>query len=1343
MEHAARWVALVAILASAGCGGPSATDGGASGIDAGADASGIDAGADTSGIDARADAPRSDAPGLDAWTDGGRTDAGPVVDDDRDDDGVPDTLDALPDDPLEWADSDSDGVGNLADTDEDGDGVLDTSDALPFDPGGSAIPTPPIVPSALPSGAPALGALPVRLVITLGGAAGDAAHVALGAGLATGVTLVVEGTGARTLDVLALESSVVLFPQRERSSARRREISFAPETADVVLGLDAAGRAGGARDFTVTIVADADLDGLDDARELALGMRPFDPDPDADGLDDAEELVAAPDPDGDGVPAFLDDDSDGDGIADRDEPAVDHDGDALPAFVDPDADGDGTGDLGADPADDLDADGLSDFLDVDDDGDGLRDAVDAAPRVPLSVDLDPRTGVVVSALATVLGADVAPGAIVPGQTLVVSGQNLDGPGTLVAIFGASGPTPLSVVPTSVAATELRVLAPSGATSPVRIVRDATASEPMSATVVDLAEAEPLLFEQPTATTWPAPLRGRNLERIYRLHLGDRRLAPDFSTGVPAIQAEGSGLLRVESLDGTSNEVPLRMSMPGVTVSVALPSGSTLDPSTFVVSGALEDAPDSGGSATFAPPLASAGQGGELISAISVDGLGAGHDCMALAAYAIDGFAGGIDATTTATALALVHTSGLSRVDRTAAETLRGRFAALPETAALATHIDARLAADDRCPLDAPDAAMRDAIVALAVAAEADLSAGLTDGTLRAPGPSTFVAPRLPLRVATITPEQYDIAVLQTAGTENVEVENDSSLNLSARIETAPEGRVLVPHVGGYFDEHVIGGQSGVLTLYRASTSSFDQPRARDALVEVITPGVLAPFPSDAARRETQQLLALRTAVEGFVLPAIDATVGGLGPRQEAVLHLILQQGYLGVLDARMAYDAHDLPGFVSAVLGIVLRDLDGIGPITQGLAQLLGGAVVARVSRRLAARLVPILGQIATIADVAGTTAGLTNMGKLIVDMATTPGVLRYDVQFGFAIDRVEPLVVERAYRPAQVTLHGASFWGLDLGRRVRPRVRVRDGGSGAERTYDVAQISLDGTELTVVVPGDFMATAVGPLFFAVDRAGERMEHPVGVAVEQTLRLASTAPDPIGPGQRMLLSGAGFGPDPRRVRVWFYGVDGSGTEVQLRGRVVEHTRTELAVITPSGLAADRSWEVEVDVTEPSGALATSNRLALNVRCADLAGTVWDLTATFDLCTTPRRSHFLVVFDRFIHPLNPSVRTGAVLLESGNPASDGRAAFAVTSSCGPDNRLYLVGDDASVGVIGADFFPHSTHATEVVVADRRYPTVGSLSPDGRSFRWFSSYLGGCSGALGFPLVPDRVVMRRRE
>ena len=59
---------------------------------------------------------------------------------DSDCDGVPDSLDAFPDDPLEWSDLDEDGIGDNSDPDRDGDDVENDQDPYPDDPGRWTLP---------------------------------------------------------------------------------------------------------------------------------------------------------------------------------------------------------------------------------------------------------------------------------------------------------------------------------------------------------------------------------------------------------------------------------------------------------------------------------------------------------------------------------------------------------------------------------------------------------------------------------------------------------------------------------------------------------------------------------------------------------------------------------------------------------------------------------------------------------------------------------------------------------------------------------------------------------------------------------------------------------------------------------------------------------------------------------------------------------------------------------------------------------------------------------------------------------------------------------------------------
>ncbi|MCP3102812.1 Ig-like domain-containing protein [Myxococcus sp. K15C18031901] len=164
---------------------------------------------------------------------------------------------------------------------------------------------------------------------------------------------------------------------------------------------------------------DADLDGVDDATEIALGMDPHNADSDSDGVPDGVDGIT--DTDGDGLIDALDPDSDNDGLLDGTEMGVT--AETAPADTDrsspnfrpdadpstttdpkrPDTDNDGLKDgeedadhngrvdaTETDPNDaDTDDDGLSDGVEVkganptqplnpDTDGDGLKDGVEDA-----------------------------------------------------------------------------------------------------------------------------------------------------------------------------------------------------------------------------------------------------------------------------------------------------------------------------------------------------------------------------------------------------------------------------------------------------------------------------------------------------------------------------------------------------------------------------------------------------------------------------------------------------------------------------------------------------------------------------------------------------------------------------------------------------------------------------------------------------------------------------------------------------------------------------------------------------------------------------------------------------
>jgi len=73
---------------------------------------------------------------INEWSDIDKDHTGDNQDLDKDGDGVPDVIDRFPYDATEWADSDDDGIGDNIDEDDDNDGVPDLWDALPYNKNG-------------------------------------------------------------------------------------------------------------------------------------------------------------------------------------------------------------------------------------------------------------------------------------------------------------------------------------------------------------------------------------------------------------------------------------------------------------------------------------------------------------------------------------------------------------------------------------------------------------------------------------------------------------------------------------------------------------------------------------------------------------------------------------------------------------------------------------------------------------------------------------------------------------------------------------------------------------------------------------------------------------------------------------------------------------------------------------------------------------------------------------------------------------------------------------------------------------------------------------------------------
>jgi len=264
---------------------------------------------------------------------------------DTDNDGVPDSQDAFPDDPTETTDQDNDGVGDNADTDRDNDGVRNIHDAFPDD--------------------------ATEWQDIDGDGIGDNTDMVIddtdGDGIPNPQDVDIDGDG--------VPNRVDAFPY-DSSETSDLDGDGVGDNTDGDLDGD------GIDNTLDTFVDDTDNDGIPNRDDLDIDGDGVLNKDDTFPVDEAENK----DLDGDGVGDNADTDRDGDGIEDdSDTYPDDTDNDGIGNEQDSDDDNDGVADviddfpLNSAETLDTDEDGLGDNADADRDGDGIENTSDTYP----------------------------------------------------------------------------------------------------------------------------------------------------------------------------------------------------------------------------------------------------------------------------------------------------------------------------------------------------------------------------------------------------------------------------------------------------------------------------------------------------------------------------------------------------------------------------------------------------------------------------------------------------------------------------------------------------------------------------------------------------------------------------------------------------------------------------------------------------------------------------------------------------------------------------------------------------------------------------------------------------
>lgn len=960
---------------------------------------------------------------------------------DTDGDGVPDTEDAFPNDPGEFVDSDGDGIGNFADKDEDEDGVPDKQDAFPFDPSASSLSdTQEIEPNdeigqALPV------TLPSRVVGSLSGS-GDVDFIRLpalpeGSDQRAVTAILRSSTGDAELYLRSYQGSSLQDDSRDARSSltgfvladdhidAAALLSITQLTYDYYyVAVGASSMDGAAVDYQLDLAIDTDRDTVPDSRELALGMKPENPDSDGDGIFDAGELTGPLDADGDHVPNWLSADADGDGIADSLETAADVDGDGLGNLADTDSDGNGVSDLveaGSDPMQPLDNDNdnLADYVDLDDDADLVLDVHDAQRLQP------PRDYELTAGDAPTIhdfisqspdGSELV-GVATLGASLTITGENFHpDPQKNVVVFthdlgkrfNGEGRF-VNVIPDAASSDMLELTVPEDAGPYVFVVSDDWRSnrleielrEPTAPTLSGLQPAS----AEPGATI---SLSGSGFTSDAVALLDDRTLATayvDSSQLEVTLPADAeSGFIRVQDGGKKTQGRPLDVRMP-VTVDIVLPPGLSIPPEELAVLYGQGESAAVGTDGQVAVAAKRDGIGSVTV-VHDVDGDGV-PDPLLMATTLPGDTTLTVDPESTALALVLTPLAAIGNVPPADVAAMRAQLRTLPAVQALADALRQGLAQNPKF-LVQPDAAFnefrREAMDAVRAAlAGGDQSSAETTAPHSIAGLSAAGDDN-----PEITPvEAHDIKVFalrhdNDEPTGNIGVENDTALYLSAEIRDERTEQILASHVSTPFDPLMVNAQAGLTGLFRAGQQdAYGEPRFRDADIAVISAGSgSGGTPPSSADIAAQLPIFLRTGISQVVVPVLNGVLDLQGGDALA-RKLLLAYSDATITAVENLVRAGDYRRALSELTEQFISDLVQGGPIRGALLEALNLSLTD-LSERFLPRLLPYVGQISLSLDLGP--AGV-DISRALVDYASIPPRLDFEVRWPIELKETKSLL--------------------------------------------------------------------------------------------------------------------------------------------------------------------------------------------------------------------------------------------------------------------------------------------------------------------------------------------------
>jgi hypothetical protein len=874
-------------------------------------------------------------------------------------------------------------------------------------------------------------------------------------------------------------------------------------------------------------------------------------------------------------PARLgDDDSDGNGILDRDEWGPDQ---VMPV--------------------DSDGDAVGDYRDADDDGDGLRDVHDSERLTPL-VESDPFADerLLIGSANVQVGERELRGVARAGDTLVVRGEGL-GCDAVIAFLGTDGP--INVVPKAARQTELHVVVPEGAGEGLVVTRSGRFSNTFALQVV--AATAPVLFEPTPRAGGVGALvafHGENLQAIDSVWFGSVRVKVESAVQdrvdvvLPPVPS-GSRVKASIGLETFSNALAFRVLRP-VPVSIPAVAAGTYAAGEIRIFQFWSDeiVPSSDGQTQVQV-------GADRFDVVRTLIERGGQTAPVYEALVLpqDG-AISLDAGSTAVSIVLGRSLSLARVHHDSYATLRAKANGLPSVAALASALDIELGQNVFARAEEAPVFLEQLGPAL-LALESAIEAGLADGSLKPPpvkaafgGLEDFLAQHeVPFADSEVGPEvtidpeeQWFFRVSSPPGSGNVRISNGSSLYASARIVDRETGVPLTQHTKHAFGKSILvpdslGIQSSLPLIGGDPTTDFDQPKFRDARVELITGG----WPDGASPEDGKLalMLWLRGFFDSVVYPMLEYVIGGVVDPGVA-WGLFINHAKDLLQETLQAHTSGDGPSPWGVLLGRFISELQS-GPLLPALTEhLLTKEAKKQAVLRAGQLVVPGIREATAIFKTVELVTKGVGIGRWLLHQTDMPTRLDSDVSFGLGITKVLPADIPQSCNGTIVDVHGAGFRPKTVNGATQYVVATMFDASGEEPLVYQAQqepryeLNETGTLLTFEMPGEFSARALNPIGIAVAHGSEFELKEPAINVTNPLELLSISPNTGTNGDVMTLVGGGYAL-PGTVAVTF---EEANPPVGIAKSITVTTfssisDTEIELVVPELPSDETDWNVRV------------------------------------------------------------------------------------------------------------------------------------------------------------------------